>query len=120
VKRKFRLTSSTDFQRVRRLGKSYAHPLIVLVALPSESSSLRIGIAAGRSVGNAVQRNQAKRRMRSAIQPWLEKLPPGWDLVLIARQPILAAPYDQLCVALRGLLRRARLVLSEPDEPNAS
>ena len=33
MKRKFRLTSSTDFQRVRRLGKSYAHPLIVLIAL---------------------------------------------------------------------------------------
>lgn len=120
MKRKFRLTSSTDFQRVRRLGKSYAHPLIVLIALPSETDTIRIGVAAGRAVGNAVQRNRAKRRLRAAIQPWLESLPSGWDIVLIARQPVLEAPYDQVCFALHSLLRRARLVQTAPDERAAS
>jgi ribonuclease P protein component len=57
VKRRFRLTRSTDFKRVRSSGKSYAHPLVVLYALPSDQPHMRIGVAASKAVGNAVQRN---------------------------------------------------------------
>jgi ribonuclease P protein component len=118
VKRKFRLTRSTDFQRVRRLGKSYAHPLIVLIALPNElDDQSRIGIAAGRSVGNAVRRNRAKRLLRAAIQPYLSSLMSGWDLVLIARRPLAEVKYHQAQNALASLLHRAGL-LQETYERN--
>lgn len=110
MERKFRLTRSTDFQRVRRFGKSYAHPLLVLVTYSSEHQEVRCGVAAGRSLGKAVQRNRAKRLLRSAIQPHLASLSPGWDLVLIARQPILEASFPQIQAALQTLLRRAHLL----------
>jgi len=111
VKRKFRLTRSTDFQRVRRLGKSYAHPLIVLIALPNElDHQSRIGIAAGRSVGNAVRRNRAKRLLRAAMQSYLSSLMSGWDLVLIARRPLAEVKYQQAQNALESLLHRAGLL----------
>jgi len=117
VNRKFRLTRSTDFQRVRRFGKSYAHPLLVFVAYPNPDAhaAARCGVTAGRSIGGAVQRNRAKRLLRSAIQPYLSTLPPGWDMVLIARQPLLAASYPQLQAALRTLLRRARFLQEAHD-----
>jgi ribonuclease P protein component len=111
VKRKFRLTRSTDFQRVRRLGKSYAHPLIVLIALPNElGDQSRVGVAAGRSVGNAVRRNRAKRLLRAAIQPYLPSLIGGWDLVLIARRPLAEVKYQEAHDALTSLLRRTGLL----------
>jgi len=115
VERKFRLTRSTDFQRVRRFGKSYAHPLLVLVRYPSQLQSVRCGIVAGRSLGNAVQRNRAKRLLRSVIQPYLASLPAGWDLILIARQPLLEASFPHIQAALHNVLQRSHLLQEVHD-----
>lgn len=111
VKRSFRLKKSTEFQRVRRYGSSYAHPLIVLVVLPNDLASARFGFVAGRSLGNAVKRNRAKRLMRAALQPLIRDITPGWDFVLVARLPVLGASFAQLQAALIELLRRANLLL---------
>jgi len=112
MKRQFRLTRSTDFQRVRRYGKSYAHPLLVLIALPNQKDITRIGVTAGRSVGNAVQRNRAKRLIRAAIQPYLGVVFPGWDFVLIARHKLNTADFRQTQESLNTLLERAELLQS--------
>jgi len=118
VKRRFRLTRSSDFQRVRRSGKSYAHPLIVLFVSASEAPGpalsevevVRVGVAAGRTVGNAVQRNRAKRLLRVAMQNLYQKIVPGFDLVLIARQPLPSATLIQTQEALFTLLSRTGLL----------
>jgi len=110
VKRKFRLTRSIDFQRVRRLGKSYAHPLVVLIVLPNESDRLRCGIVASRSIGNAVNRNRVKRQIRAALHPLLDSIQPGWDMMILARRPIVGATTSQIHDAVTGLLRRSRLL----------
>jgi ribonuclease P protein component len=107
VNRNFRLTQSTDFKRVRRFGRSYAHPFIVLVVLPADGERTRLGVAAGRSVGGAVQRNRAKRLIRETIRPLLHELHPGLKLILIARKPILEAKLPEIRTALQGLLTRA-------------
>jgi ribonuclease P protein component len=109
VQRKFRLTRSTDFKRVRRTGKSYAHPFIVLVVQANGLSRVRVGVTAGRSVGGAVQRNRAKRLLREAIRPMLQDFPPGWDLILIARAAVLTASLQDIRQALTGLLHRAQI-----------
>jgi ribonuclease P protein component len=113
VKRRFRLTSSADFQRVRQQGKSYAHPLMVLIALPNPEPAIRIGVTAGRSVGNAVQRNRAKRLLRNAIHAYLPDLRKGWDIVLIARHPLIEAEFQQVQNALAALIQRAKLLSND-------
>lgn len=115
VQRKFRLTRSTDFKRVRRTGKSYAHPLVVLVVQASETQKVRVGVTAGRSVGGAVHRNRSKRLLREAMRPLLSDLPVGWDLILIARPPLPAASIEDIQTALTTLLRRAQLT-ARPHE----
>lgn len=114
VKRNFRLTRSTDFKRVRNDGKSYAHPLVVLIAVPSTGDGLRVGVAAGRSVGGAVQRNRAKRLLRESMRALFPDLRPGWDLVLLARRPLPKATYQQVQEALVQLIRRAGLLVQQP------
>lgn len=115
MQRKFRLTRSIDFKRVRRTGKSYAHPLVVLVVHTSEAPRVRVGVTAGRSVGGAIQRNRSKRLLREAMRPLLPTLSPGWDLVLIARPALLLASFPEIRQALTELLRRAQL-LPAPHE----
>ena len=114
MQRKFRLTRSTEFKRVRRFGKSYAHPLVVLITQPSDQPNLRVGVAAGKSVGLAVRRNRAKRLLRAAMQRILPDLAPGSDILLIARQPLTNSTLEETYTTLRILLRRAGL-LTSPD-----
>jgi ribonuclease P protein component len=110
VQRKFRLTRSTDFKRVRRKGKSYAHPFVVLVVQNNEVPRVRVGVTAGRSVGGAVQRNRAKRLLRESIRPLLPEILPGRDLVLIARPALLSKSLPDIRQVLTSLLQRAQVL----------
>ncbi|MBI3162243.1 MAG: ribonuclease P protein component [Chloroflexi bacterium] len=97
---------------MRRIGKSYAHPLVVLVAQASENPahSVRVGVAAGKTAGTAVHRNRAKRLLREAIRPYLTSLASGWDLILIARPGLATATLADARSALLNLLRRAKIL----------
>lgn len=110
MKRKFRLTRTTDFERVRRFGKSYAHPFIVLIALPNEMSHSRFAVGAGRSIGNAVQRNRAKRILRETIRPLIPNISAGWDMVILARKPMATARLNEINFAMTSLLKQAELL----------
>ena len=110
VKRRFRLTRSTDFMRVRRSGKSYAHPLIVLMALPNEDNRTRCAVSASRSLGKAIQRNRAKRLLRECLRSLYPMIEPGWDILIIARRPLVMATFQEADQALKTLLARAHLI----------
>lgn len=110
MQRQFRLTRSTDFKRVRRDGKSNAHPLVVLIALENQLSTTRVGVTAGKRVGNAVIRNRAKRLMRAAARELHPQIKNGYDLIIIARKPIIQSKMPQVREALHNLLQRAQLL----------
>ena len=122
MKRRFRLTRSSDIERVRRLGKSYPHPLVVLIAAPNQSEQVRVGVAAGKSVGTAVIRNRAKRLLRACVDGYLPDLVPGWDLFLLARKALPDAGFQKIRSALESVLRQANLLTyaHRRDEPGIS
>ncbi len=118
MQRKFRLTRSEDFKRVRRSGKSYAHPLVVLIVQTRDDQStlvnqphLKIGVAAGRTVGTAVSRNRAKRLLREATRTLIPQIVSGFDLILIARPRLVSATLEETRQALLTLLQRAQLLI---------
>lgn len=108
--RRLRLTRSENIKHVREEGHSYAHRSIVLYFLPNQYQQNRIAVIAGRSVGGAVQRNLAKRRIRSAFQSTQEELVEGFDVVLIARKPILTFSYSNLMDEMKTLFGKAGLL----------
>ncbi|MBI3167550.1 MAG: ribonuclease P protein component [Chloroflexi bacterium] len=117
MQRRFRLSRSEDFKRVRRTGKSYAHPLVVLVTQASETKDrLKIGITAGKTTGTGVHRNRAKRLLREAIRNLIPSIASGWDLILIARPALVTATLADTRSALTNLLKRAKL-LSADETP---
>jgi len=114
VKRQFRITRSNDFKRVRRFGKSYTHPFAVLTVLHAEGEFSRAGIITGKSVGNAVKRNRAKRQLRAIIFKFLPEFQKTTDVLLIAREPVQKATFIEIESAVRQLLVRAELINPEP------
>jgi ribonuclease P protein component len=115
VQRKFRLTRSEDFKRVRRSGKSYAHPLVVLIVQNNNQPRVKIGVAAGRTVGTAVYRNRAKRLLREAMRTLLPNIASGLDLILIARPGLVSATLEDTRRALLNLLQRARILIPQHE-----
>lgn len=136
MKQEIRLRRSSEIQRVRRLGKSYAHPLVVLVVLPMLSpnsqengsslctyltakkddmiflshSNIHIGIIAGIKIGNAVQRNRAKRRIRACIDHLYPYMSGNNDLLIIARKSITLSSFKDIKAALINLFQKSGLI----------
>ena len=110
MKKRFRLRKNSDFQRVYKKGRSWAHPLLVLYALRNDLGYSRFGFSVSKRVGGAVVRNRAKRLMREATRLRGAMIADSWDVVIIARQPMREADFCQVDRAVEQLLRRAHLL----------
>ncbi len=63
------LRGSKDFQKVYRTGKRYEGVLMTAFVLPNNLSHNRFGVTASRkALGNAVQRNRAKRLLKETFR----------------------------------------------------
>lgn len=109
MKRRHRLSGYERFEQIRRNGKCFTHRLVVLCILPNELTLNRFGFSASKRVGNAVIRNQARRRLREIIRLYSDDIAPGWDVILIARPAIAQADYRQIESAVKRLLQQAGL-----------
>jgi len=108
MERQVRLRRTNDVQQVYEKGKSWTHPLLVLIARPNGLGFSRVGVTASRSVGNAVARNRAKRVLREAARHLYPRFESGgFDVMLIARPEIVYVKEVQVEEALAALLERA-------------
>jgi ribonuclease P protein component len=63
------LRGSSDFQKVYRQGKRFDGVLMTAFILPNNLSHNRLGVTASRkALGNAVQRNRAKRLLKETFR----------------------------------------------------
>ena len=85
--KKQRLLRTTDFRRVYAQRQSVAiGPLVMYGAQQvTKLSHARIGISVSRRVGNAVVRNQWKRRLREAFRKVKTQFSADIDVVVVVR-----------------------------------
>lgn len=64
---------------------------------PHPPAPARLGVVASRSaVGNAVQRARAKRRLRELFRAHQQRVPDGYDILLVARHAINRLEYREI------------------------
>ena len=111
---RYRLRHKADLQHVRRRGRAFRHPLAILLQCATnrqdEYAPSRFAFVASRRVGNAVQRNRAKRLLREAIHLHLVEISGARDFILIARSRTPQATFQEVETAVLQLLTRARVL----------
>ena len=96
-----RLLHRADYRKVYSGGRRRNLDLVVAFALRHESPWSRIGLTVPGSLGDAVERNRVKRRLREVVRKHLSELGPGWDVVLNARPPVKSASFAHLEETIR-------------------
>ena len=81
-----RMRKPLDFQRTRRMGRKFVVPGLIIHISQGlfGSDPVRVGITVGKDCGNSVTRHRISRRIRAAMQPWINELPPGSAVVIKA------------------------------------
>ena len=82
--REQRIRGHDNFRKVTEQGKKHVGTCSILYAMPTTGGT-RVGMVAGKRIGNAVQRNRAKRLLREAVRLNRARIADGFDLVLVAR-----------------------------------
>ena len=100
------LTGNRSFQRVYAKARYALHPLFVTYLMKNRKQINRLGITTGKKIGNAVQRNRAKRVIKAAYAEIAPCLPTGFDIVIVARQAILQIKSKEAAAILSGQFKR--------------
>jgi ribonuclease P protein component len=93
-----------DFELIYKTGFKRSGRLMTMFTREREAGPARLGIAATRKMGAAVERNRAKRLVRELFRH--NKPPLSIDVVVVPRREILFAPYDRVETEYRSLLNR--------------
>ena len=101
-----RLRRSAEIAAVRSDGMRLGQSLFAMRARRNGMSAMRLAVTAPTSLGRAVTRNRARRRVREALRVEIGRLTgaAGHDLVVVARAPAAEAPYPALRAAVRVAL----------------
>jgi ribonuclease P protein component len=99
-----RIRRRADFQQAYEHGARVHGRYSTLFILPNKLDVGRLGIAATKKLGGAVQRNRAKRLIREVFRH--NKIASGFDIVVVPKRELLQATLTVLEADYRSILER--------------
>jgi len=105
-----RLKRRSDFRVAAGGVRASGRAFVLQARQRTEDDAIRVGFTVSRQVGNAVERNRVRRRLREIVRLTIADgaahLRSGHDYVLIGRRAALAAPFGEMMQVLdRALVR---------------
>ena len=109
--KKYRLQKDKDFELVFRKGKIISNRFFYLKSMKNNLETSRFGFIVGKKTSkNSTDRNIIKRRLREAIWNRLEKIKPGFDMVIITKPDIVGKNYRLIDEAVKDTLCAEKLI----------
>ena len=103
-----RLRHRADFLAAAKGAKVPAAAFVLQVRERKDGGPVRVGFTVSRKVGNAVERNRVRRRLREVVRNADSSvMRAGNDYVLIGRRAALELPYGRIVEDFNRALRRA-------------
>ena len=103
-----RLKQQGEFARARAQGRRLICGCLIANVLPRPGlPAARLGVVTGKTVGNAVARNRARRLMRESFRLHQHELAGPVDLVLVARPSIAGKKLAEVERDFLRVLRQA-------------
>lgn len=104
-----RLRKRAEFLAVRRGDKRRGRLFLLEVLDRGDEGAPRVGFTVTRKVGNAVERNRIRRRLKEAVRlDAAGDMAAGKDYVIVGRSEILSVPFDELKAELSRRIRGKR------------
>jgi len=101
MKKTVPLTENHIFRRLYRVGKCSVQPHIAVYSKRNRHGISRLGITATKKIGNAVQRNRARRLISEAYRLSEDMLPDNLDIVIVARKKAVYAKMQEVQKSLQ-------------------
>jgi ribonuclease P protein component len=102
-----RLRQRADFLAAAAGSKVPTAAFVLQARLRDDGGPVRVGFTVSKKVGNAVERNRVRRRLREMVRlVGTGCLRAGHDYVLIGRRAALELPFDRMVEQLDGALKR--------------
>jgi len=103
-----RLRQRADFLAAATGVKIPAAAFVLQAKRRSDQGPARFGFTVSKKVGNAVERNRVRRRLREIVRlNGAERVQAGHDYVLVGRRAALALPFERIKQDFDGAIRRA-------------
>ncbi|MEA2934291.1 MAG: ribonuclease protein component [Variibacter sp.] len=101
-----RLRQRADFLATAAGLQTNSRAFLVQARRREDTRPARVGLTVSRKVGSAVERNRARRRLRSVLRAAADAPEAGHDYVLVARRSALTVPFGEMVQDFVGALRR--------------
>lgn len=96
-----------SYRRVYAEGRSVSNRFLVLYYLP-DPSGIKMGVSVPARLGKAVVRNRLRRQVKEAFRRFPPEAPSG-QFVFIVRRGSLAASFQDIAAAMKGLVKRMEI-----------
>lgn len=112
-----RLRNRHDYRAVYAQGIRRHSPHLIAIALLSNSQGMnstpasKFGISIGKKVSKkAVVRNRIKRQLKAAVRTYLNKINPGWQVVIVVKPKAIECNYEHFLRELEKLLKETKII----------
>ena len=109
MKKSFRVKREKDCKAIFKDGTSFANRKFVVYQLENQQNHFRVGLSVSKKLGNAVTRNQIKRRIRHILQGVKGSLVEHVDFVVIARKGVETLEYAEMEKNLLHVLKLSKI-----------